>query len=274
VLLIVGLFPVTTLPQTAEPPERTANEFARTVLANEVKAEVQDHSHWMLRLETETPRGKQVDEVVETKYGALKRHILVNGQPLNAGQQHAEDERIRMLAQNSDALRRSMRTEKEDSDRSQKMLRMLPDALMFSLGERNGDTVKLNFTSNPKFRPPSHEAQVFQALQGEMWVDIKQRRLVGLAGHLHREVKFGGGWLGHLNQGGQFEVKQAEVSAGYWELTSLNVNMKGKALFFKTIDVQQKMSRSNFRRVPDDLTLHQAADMLQKPSVLAKIRFE
>lgn len=59
------------------------------------------------------------------------------------------------------------------------------------------------------------------------------------------------------------EVKQAEVAPGYWELTLLNVQMKGKALFFKTISVQQKYSRSSFKRVPDDLTIAQAAEILR-----------
>jgi len=40
--------------------------------------------------------------------------------------------------------------------------------------------------------------------------------------------------------------------------------MKGKALFFKTIAVQQKMLRSSFRRVSNDLTLAKAADLLHE----------
>ncbi len=40
--------------------------------------------------------------------------------------------------------------------------------------------------------------------------------------------------------------------------------MHGKALFFKTISVQQNEIRSNFQRVPDNLTLAQAAEELQK----------
>src|SRR5437660_11319290 len=46
-------------------------------------------------------------------------------------------------------------------------------------------------------------------------------------------------------------------------MTLLKVQMKGKALFFKTMGVQQNYSRSDFRQVPDDLTLAQAADILR-----------
>ena len=73
--------------------------------------------------------------------------------------------------------------------------------------------------------------------------------------------------FGHLNAGGQFHVKQMEVAQGYWEMTLLNVDMKGKALFFKTISVQQKLERSDFHRVSDGLTFSEAADLLHKQIV-------
>jgi hypothetical protein len=43
----------------------------------------------------------------------------------------------------------------------------------------------------------------------------------------------------------------------------MNINMRGKALFFKTIDVRQNETRTSFQRVPDDLTLAQAAERLK-----------
>lgn len=238
---------------------------------NELKAEAQDHSHWMLRLETENGAGTEVDQVVETKQGDLKRRVMIDGRPLTAKQEHDEDERIQKLTRNSEVLRASQRDETEDTARSQRMLRMLPDALTFSLAEQRGDTVELRFRPNPGFRPTSREAQVFKAMEGNMWANRQDMRLVEITGHLSHEVKFGGGLLGHLDPGGQFEVKQEKVAAGYWELTFLNVNMKGKALFFKTIGVQQKLRRTDFRQVPDDLTLAQAADILHQ-AVVANAR--
>jgi hypothetical protein len=74
----------------------------------------------------------------------------------------------------------------------------------------------------------------------------------------------GAGLLGQLDKGGQFYVKQEQVARGFWEMTALHVQMRGKALFFKTIGVRQKIVRSGLHRVSDDLTLAQAADMLKK----------
>jgi hypothetical protein len=51
--------------------------------------------------------------------------------------------------------------------------------------------------------------------------------------------------------------------------------MKGKALFFKTIGVQEEMKRSMFRRVRDDLTAAQGANLLyQQMRTTSKISFK
>jgi hypothetical protein len=109
-------------------------------------------------------------------------------------------------------------------------------------------------------------------MQGEMTVDIKQERLAALNGQLMEDVKFGGGLLGHLDKGGKFEVRQTEVAPGEWEMTILCVDMKGKALLFKTVSVQQTENHSDFNRVPDDLTLAEAAGILYRQIVVADNR--
>jgi hypothetical protein len=48
--------------------------------------------------------------------------------------------------------------------------------------------------------------------------------------------------------------------------------MRGKALLFKTISVQQKEVHSNFQPVPDDLSLSDAAGLLLKQVLVAAKR--
>jgi hypothetical protein len=84
------------------------------------------------------------------------------------------------------------------------------------------------------------EARVFHDMEGEMWVDCKQQRLAAFNGHLTRDVKFGLGLLGHLDKGGHFEVRQAEVVPGHWDLTNMSVEITGKALLFATIGMRKK----------------------------------
>jgi hypothetical protein len=105
-----------------------------------------------------------------------------------------------------------------------------------------------------------------------MWVDCKQERLAGFEGHLTQTVKFGFGLLGHLDKGGHFEVRQAEVAPGHWDMTTLSLEMTGKALLFATIGVQKRENHRDFHRVPNDLTLTQAADTLNLTIVVADNR--
>ena len=245
--------------------QKQSQELARRVIQNELRAEGQDHSHWMFRLETERKNGQmEVDELVETKDGDLKLPILSDGRELTTKQKQNSEKRLEQLVQNPAALRRTLKDQGEDAARSQRLLKMLPEAFIFSSGERRGDLVQLIFKPNPRFHPGSREEQVFYAMEGDLWVDDKQYRLAEIKGQLIDKVRFGGGLLGYLDKGGTFDVKQEPVATGYWELTLLDVQMRGKALFFKTIAVRQKYFRSEFKRVPDDLTIAQAAEMLKK----------
>jgi hypothetical protein len=103
-------------------------------------------------------------------------------------------------------------------------------------------------------------------MSGTLWLDVEQKRLARMSGTLTSEVTFGWGILGHLEKGGTFTVEQAEVGKGHWELTLLDVNMNGKALFFKTIDVKQNVRNFNFKSVPRELTLQRAAELLKSDS--------
>jgi hypothetical protein len=55
-------------------------------------------------------------------------------------------------------------------------------------------------------------------------------------------------------------------------MTALNVDMKGKALLFKTVGVQETENHSDFHRVQDNLTLAEAAGILNRQTVVADNR--
>jgi len=250
----------------AQVSNQSANQLARRVVSNELQAEIKDQSHWLLRLQTQKPGGAQeIDEVVETKDGDLKRPLLANSRPVPKAE---ADRRLEQLAHDRDALQKSLKDKNDDAEHSHELLKILPDAFTFKYGAHRGKFLELKFSPNPNFKPPNREAEVFHAMEGSIWVDPKQSRLEEISGRLTHEVKFGGGLLGHLDLGGTFDVKQAEVAPGYWELTVLNVHMRGKALFFKTIAVEQKYSRTHFKQVPDDLTVEKGIEILKKqPSI-------
>ena len=68
------------------------------------------------------------------------------------------------------------------------------------------------------------------------------------------------------------EALQHRALQGPREMAALAVDMKGKALLFKTINVHHAEIRSDFQRVPDDLTFAQAEEILNGQIVLAEKR--
>jgi hypothetical protein len=55
-------------------------------------------------------------------------------------------------------------------------------------------------------------------------------RLEEISGRLSQEVKFGEGILGHLDRGGDFDVKQAEVCARFLGSDGLEGKYEGQGI--------------------------------------------
>ncbi len=269
--LAIVLLRVPAHPQSVPSSQVSANDLARRVITNELRFQ-DDHTNWMYRLEKEQYGKKRVEEIIETKEGSLSRLLSINDHSLTAKQQEEEDQRVQALMTSQSAKRKLQRVLDAETLQGRRLFKMLPDAFVFNYAGGDGNLVRLSFRANPNFRPPSLEARVFHDMEGEMWVDCKQERLAAFNGHLNQDVKFGFGLLGHLDKGGHFEVGQAEVVPGHWDMTSMSVEMTGKALLFKSIGVQKRENRRDFHQVSDDLTLTQAADILNRHIVVADNR--
>jgi hypothetical protein len=255
-------------------PDVPANELVRAVVANEVKAAINDQSYFAFQLATKNSGKEEIKAVVQTRAGDLDRMLSINGQPLTPEQQKHEARRIQQLLSHPDEQHKRLIDQRNDEKKMIEMMKLLPDALLFSYAARRGRFIQLTFLPNPTFHPHSREARVLNTMAGEIWVDKSEDRIAEISGKLTKKVEFGGGFLGHLDQGGTFHVLRSEMTTGQWVLTLLNVQMKGKALFFKTIAVQQKESRWDFRRVSSDITLAAAAKMLSSARLEPQARIQ
>lgn len=234
----------------------------RQVIDSEIKAQDKDHTHWMYRQKTVAPA--QTLEVVETPKGNVMRVIARNGQPLTGDEQKKEDQTLAKLATDPSEQQKLQRTQDADSRKFRELFKLLPQALTFTDAGQDGDRTKMTFQPNPAFHPSSREARAFNAMDGQLVFDTRQKRLVEFTGHIKSEVRFG--ILGHLDPGGSFVVRQQDVGQGHWEVTFLKVNIHGRALFFKTISTQQDLTNDEFKRVADDVNFAKAVDLLKKPA--------
>ncbi len=259
----------------AEPPvselATSAADLLRAVVINELNQHP-GHDRWMYVVDKEQDGRRQRKEVVQTENGSLERLLAVDGHSLSPRQQQEETDRIKKLSGDPQELKNIEDSHSKDRELGETLLKMIPDALLFSYAGGWGEFIKLTFKPNPDYQPSSREARVIHAMEGEILLQASQKRLASIRGHLMEDVKFGGGLLGHLEKGGRFSAERTEISPGRWMLTAMEIDMKGKALFVKTISVQQKQYRGDFRKLPDDLTPKAAAELLVGYTLLASRR--
>jgi hypothetical protein len=278
--LMLGLFAVSATPQSkqssAASPATTkpANLAAqvRDILQNELRAQADDHSLWCYRKLTDKDGKQQLFAACQTKALEIDRLMAVNGKPLTEQQWTEENQRIERLLNNRSQLRKEKQQQREDGEQATRMLRMVPDAFLFQQESSEGNRITLHFTPNPAFRAYGASEMVFHHMEGTLTLDIKQKRLVEISGRLNSDVKFAGGLLGHLDKGGTFYVKQQEVGPGCWEMTRMDVEMNGKALFFKTISVRTREIDTDFHAVPEAASIQQVAELTNESGEKNQVR--
>jgi hypothetical protein len=270
-LLLSTVTPV--FAQETKTPEISAGELVRETIAHECEAAKDTTRKHMFHSRKQTARGSQTRLYIETNDAMAAMTIAINDQPLKPQQQKAEQDHLAWLANNPEQLHKKRTREKEDEDRTFRILRALPDAFLYEYdgtetGEpglgKTGDPLKrLKFTPNPSYSPPTRVEQVLAGMQGYLLVDPAARRIARIDGTLFRDITFGWGIIGHLDKGGQFRVQQADVGDGAWELTAMNLKITGKILLFKAISMSSDEKFNGFRAVPSDLSFARGVELLK-----------
>jgi hypothetical protein len=269
-ILILGL---SLSAQQAEKPTVSADELVRDTVQNEMAASDHTALKHMFCSHKTGGRESQTHLYVETTQAMAGMIIATNGRRLTADQKQAEINRLNGLASNPDALRRKRAREKDDTEHTMRILRALPDAFHYEyagaaegtaqIGGAGEQLVRLKFTPNPAYAAPSRVEQVLAGMEGYLLVDVKQRRLAEIDGTLFKDVSFGWGIIGRLDKGGRFQVEQADVGGGAWEITEMDLSITGKVLIFKTLNMITKEVFSDFRSVPSDTTFAQGVELLK-----------
>ena len=214
------------------------------------------------------PKGSTVKEIVETKDGDVARLIEKDGKPLPHEEEQAEIDRLNNLLAHPEVQEHRHKKEQEDSARGDEMVRMLPDAFLYTFDGMvegpNGLCYRLEFKPNPAFTPPDREGEVYHGMVGELWVDQAQLRLVKIDAHLISDVNFGWGVLGRLYKGGSILVQNADVGLHHWETIHMKLNLQGKLLMLKSVDYSTTEDFSDFKVQPQELGYQEAIRLLQK----------
>jgi hypothetical protein len=224
-----------TLPSPAPAAPAPAQEIVRGAVLSELQASKGDKSLWRYKDQSDAPGKAETFNQVETPQGEIRRLIAQNGHPLSPEEDSKELARMNHYVTDTSAQAKARKDGEHDDQQAERFLRMLPDAFTWTVVKQGGEETTLHYVPNPSFKPPTLEARVLAAMEGEMVVAKDGDRIKTLRGKLTHDVKFGGGLLGKMDQGGTFSVERRAVAPGHWEVTENHVHINGHALLFKTI---------------------------------------
>jgi hypothetical protein len=235
-------------------------ELVNLVVANELADRV-ERRKWMYRIEKRDGKQTLTEEQVETKDGPIYRLLAIDGRQLDSDQRKQDDARMDHLVNNPSGQSKVKRAHNEDEQKLETLMHLMPDAFLYDYDGVDGTLVRVKFRPNPSYDPSTYEGRVVHSLAGTILIDPQQKRLVRLSGRLISTVEFAYGLLGHIDNGGTVEIGRVEVGPSQWKTALINVQLSGRLVLFKTISKQDYEIRSDFRAVPDDLSLSQANEL-------------
>lgn len=260
---VLVVFPALALGQEQIP----ANELMRQTVTNELKA-AGEPGHYMYRLRTETPRRSETKTMIQNKDWLIGRLIEVDDKPLSPSQRRQEDQRLDRILRDPKRLSDEQQKQRKDEKKVWDILRVFPEAFLFKYAETAGRSdaekvVRLAFRPNPAFQPASRESAALRGAKGSVSIDPTTKRVIRIDATLFRPVDFGWGILARLDQGGNFTLEEGKTEGGGWALKTVHFHFTGKILLFKNLRVDKVMKTSNFRLMPDSLTLAEGLELLR-----------
>ena len=139
---------------------QSPRDLVNRMVQNELAAAKNDHSQWMYRDKNSQRGTTRVEEVVGTPEGSMRRLISVNGKPATADQEKRSQQDIQKFLTDPNYRKQQREKTERDAKKATELLAMLPNAFLYSASGREGDTIRLAFRPNPKFSPPSRQADV------------------------------------------------------------------------------------------------------------------
>lgn len=253
--------------QQALAPEVQPVDLVRTAVANEIKDDDEAHLYSWKERKKQKHDGYIVEHDVQTPEGPISRVILIDGRPLDAEQQKAEQERLRKST-DPEQMSRSLKDRRDDEARTRRMLNAIPDAFNFTYLKTetapNGHRlVTFRFTPNPGFNPPNRETMVFTGMNGDVVVDTTAMRLMKVDGTLFKDVNFGWGIFGRLYSGGRFLVENCEITPTHWDTARMYLHFDGKIMLFKGLHIESDETYWDYQPV-QPMTVAQAVEMLNR----------
>ncbi len=263
--------------QTTSVPHPNPVELVRAAVTKEIAAAHDTAIKFMFRSRKQTPKGLENKIYVESNEALVTRVVGQNDQRLEPHEERTEADQLAALANNPEQLRKKQARDRQEVEHTLCILKALPEAFHFEysgtedsasgLGKAGDKLVRLTFTPNPSYSPPTRVEQVLQGMEGYLLIDPRTERLARVDGTLFKDVTFGWGIFGRLDKGGHFRVQKADVGDGFWEITEMSLNFNGKILLIKSLSIVSDEVFSDFQRLPNNVPFAEGVALLKSEQV-------
>lgn len=242
-----------------------AKQTIQTLIANESEAGNHRGHYTYLSVEKSERTGGHTwtERVAETNWGKVKYLVAEDGSALSGDRLVAEKIRIEDQAARPEEFRRQESARVDDEQHAKQMLSLLPRAFLFDGPVPEGDNLRIRFRPNPDYSPNGMEERVLHAMSGSVLLEKISTRLREIQGNIPQDLNIGFGMLATIRAGSNFSTLREHVDGYDWKTETVHTAINGKALFLKTIARQQESRHSDFKKIPEGMTVADAVKLLE-----------
>jgi hypothetical protein len=243
-----------------------ARRIVDTMLAHEGDPAEHRNKYMYLSEERSERTGGHLwmERVVETSMGKVRLLLAEDGKPLSADRQAVERARLENIAAHPNALQRREQATENDEQHAEQMLALLHNAFLFEEPRTEGGDLRIGYRPDPAYQPKTTEEKILHAMSGAVLVDERTMQLHKIEGKIPADVSLGYGLMGTVHAGSSFSTAHEMEPGGEWKDAMVNTAIEGKAMLFKEIGRNEHVVHSEFERVPDDISVSEAVELLVK----------
>jgi len=252
--------------KSASLTELSGKDLIQMVVSHEAEASKHRGYYTYLSVEKSERTGghEWTERVAETTWGKVRFLIAEDGKPLTGDRLAAERARIEDEGRHPDVFKQQEAAKGEDEQHARQMMQLLPKAFLFDPPQQEGEYVRVRYRPNPDYQPSGMEERVLHGMAGSVLVDTKMLRTRELDGTMPQDVSIGFGFLATIHAGSNFSTTRQHVEGPDWKTETVHTDINGKALFMKSIARQQEAHHTDFKRVPDDITVADAVKLVEQ----------
>jgi len=241
-------------------------EYIRKIAENEKKNRLLEMSYMFEVTHQKLTLGRNAEvkdnetrtyEITPLEDSYYRKLIKKDGKPLPEKESRYEEKKLEesLKRQTNLSISERNKLEKKKMERRRKEEQFWNEVIKaFDFTEVSGETVEGRsarvFKAIPRaqYVPEDSDFELLKKIKGKIWVDSADDQVSRADVEFIEDVRFGGGFLAKINQGGTFTVLQKKVHDEVWFPSHSEVVVNGRLLLFKGFNLKILSDFGNYRK--------------------------